>query len=36
MTIEGLHHIGIYTKSVDESLAFYTEVLALQRRLHDS
>jgi catechol 2,3-dioxygenase-like lactoylglutathione lyase family enzyme len=32
MTIEGLHHIGIYTKSVDESLAFYTEVLEFQER----
>jgi catechol 2,3-dioxygenase-like lactoylglutathione lyase family enzyme len=31
MTIEGLHHIGIYTKSVDESLAFYTEVLEFQK-----
>ncbi len=27
MVVEGLHHIGIYTRSVDESLAFYTEVL---------
>jgi lactoylglutathione lyase len=32
MTIEGLHHIGIYTKSVDESLAFYTEVLEFQKQ----
>jgi lactoylglutathione lyase len=32
MTIEGLHHIGIYTKSVDESLAFYTEVLAFKKQ----
>lgn len=32
MTIEGLHHIGIYTKSVDESLAFYTEILEFQER----
>jgi catechol 2,3-dioxygenase-like lactoylglutathione lyase family enzyme len=31
VTIEGLHHIGIYTKSVDESLAFYTEVLEFQK-----
>lgn len=31
MTIEGLHHIGIYTKSVDESLAFYMEVLEFQK-----
>jgi lactoylglutathione lyase len=27
MTIEGLHHIGIYTRSVDESLTFYAEAL---------
>jgi len=27
MAIEGLHHIGVYTRSVDESLAFYTRVL---------
>ena len=32
MTIEGLHHIGIYTKSIDESLAFYTEVLEFQKQ----
>jgi lactoylglutathione lyase len=32
MTIEGLHHIGIYTKSVDESLAFYTEVLGFKKQ----
>ena len=32
MTMEGLHHIGIYTKSVDESLAFYTEVLEFQKQ----
>lgn len=32
MAIEGLHHIGIYTKSVDESLAFYTEVLGFQKQ----
>jgi len=32
MTIEGLHHIGIYTKSVDESLAFYMEVLEFQKQ----
>jgi lactoylglutathione lyase len=31
MTIEGLHHIGIYTKSVDESLAFYTEILEFRK-----
>jgi len=31
MTIEGLHHIGIYTKSVDESLAFYMEVLEFRK-----
>jgi catechol 2,3-dioxygenase-like lactoylglutathione lyase family enzyme len=32
MTIEGLHHVGIYTKSVDESLAFYTEILEFQKQ----
>jgi catechol 2,3-dioxygenase-like lactoylglutathione lyase family enzyme len=32
MAIEGLHHIGIYTRSVDESLAFYTEVLAFKKQ----
>src|SRR4030042_455458 len=32
MTTEGLHHIGIYTKSVGESLAFYTEVLEFQKQ----
>jgi catechol 2,3-dioxygenase-like lactoylglutathione lyase family enzyme len=32
MTVEGLHHIGIYTKSVDESMAFYTEVLEFQKQ----
>jgi len=32
MTIEGLHHIGIYTKSVDESLTFYTEILEFQEQ----
>jgi lactoylglutathione lyase len=32
MAIEGLHHIGIYTRSVDESLAFYTEVLAFKKK----
>ncbi|MGZ6220835.1 MAG: VOC family protein [Syntrophales bacterium] len=32
MTVEGLHHIGIYTRSVDESLAFYTEVLGFQKQ----
>ncbi len=32
MTIAGLHHIGIYTKSVDESLAFYTEILEFQEQ----
>jgi lactoylglutathione lyase len=32
MAIEGLHHIGIYTRSVDESLAFYTEVLEFQEQ----
>ncbi len=31
MAIDGLHHIGIYTRSVDESLAFYTEVLEFQK-----
>lgn len=30
MTIEGLHHIGVYTKSVDESLSFYMENLEFQ------
>jgi catechol 2,3-dioxygenase-like lactoylglutathione lyase family enzyme len=30
MTIENLHHIGVYTKSVDESLAFYTQNLDFQ------
>jgi lactoylglutathione lyase len=32
MAIEGLHHIGIYTRSVDESLAFYTEVLEFKKQ----
>ena len=32
MAIEGLHHIGIYTRSVDESLAFYTKVLEFKKR----
>lgn len=32
MTIEGLHHISIYTQSVDESLAFYTEVLEFREQ----
>jgi lactoylglutathione lyase len=32
MAIEGLHHIGIYTRSVDESLAFYTKVLAFKKQ----
>ena len=32
MTVEGLHHIGIYTRSVDESLAFYVEVLGFQKQ----
>jgi len=32
MTIEGLHHIGVYTKSIDESLAFYTEILDFQKQ----
>jgi len=30
MTIKGLHHIGIYTRSVDESLAFYTRFLSFR------
>jgi lactoylglutathione lyase len=32
MAIEGLHHIGIYTRSVDESLTFYTENLEFQQQ----
>jgi catechol 2,3-dioxygenase-like lactoylglutathione lyase family enzyme len=32
MAIEGLHHIGIYTRSVDESLIFYTENLEFQQQ----
>jgi lactoylglutathione lyase len=32
MAIEGLHHIGIYTRSVDESLTFYTEVLEFRMK----
>ncbi len=30
MPIEGLHHIGVYTRSVDESLAFYMQTLDFQ------
>ena len=30
MAVEGLHHIGIYTRSVDESLAFYTRILGFR------
>jgi catechol 2,3-dioxygenase-like lactoylglutathione lyase family enzyme len=32
MAIEGLHHIGIYTRSVDESLAFYKELLEFKKQ----
>src|SRR4030042_4040686 len=32
MAIEGLHHIGIYARSVDESLTFYTEVLEFRMK----
>ena len=32
MAIKGLHHIGIYTRSVDESLTFYAEVLAFKKQ----
>jgi catechol 2,3-dioxygenase-like lactoylglutathione lyase family enzyme len=32
VAIESLHHIGIYTKSVDESLAFYTEILEFKKQ----
>ena len=32
MAIEGLHHIGIYTRSVDQSLAFYTELLEFEKQ----
>ena len=32
MTVKGLHHVGIYTKSVDESLAFYTDILEFQKQ----
>ena len=32
MTLEGLHHIGVYTRSVDESLAFYVQNLEFHRQ----
>lgn len=31
MSLDGLHHIGVYTKDVDSSLKFYEEVLGFKR-----
>ena len=36
MTIEGLHHIGVYTRSVDESLDFYMRILGFKKEWRGS
>jgi len=34
MAIEGLMHIGVYTRDMQESIRFYTEVLGFQVQWH--
>jgi lactoylglutathione lyase len=31
MSIDGLHHIGVYTKDIDVSIKFYEEILGFER-----